>query len=376
MAETANTNPWNRDYEDAEHLVWGYPKFDSAHLAETRTIVMEKVYQISPEEFVPLSMALPKKGRVHLVMVGGVWCWFQIESVRLERLGTILPSAITGSGTVRENTFLVRAELRMELLRQNADPATPPWLLPCYKFRVTPVPLRSTVRSFYPTAGDPVLGLGATASLLPMPLVNTAGLPLTAESTRILTRFSFCYNLESNSANYASALDWCWRWPGHTNAAAARFAGIEFPPLSLMFESFSFESCEEGYSYTAVVDGTQTPVAGTWRYLKCTVRLLADPLTFARNYVNTGVHVRTSTGLERLWQWKGDSGETLYGAYADALSHADAQEVTENLFLDAAGTGISLFGADGRPTPTYRRGVLEQPLDFSELGLPTDPPLG
>lgn len=368
-------NPWTVSFEDAAHLLPGFPKFDSARLAESRLVTMEKVYQITPAEFVPLIMALPKKGRVHLVETGGVWCWFRIESVQVERLGSILPSAIAGNESLRANTFLVRAELKMELLRQNSGPGSPPWDLPCYRFRVTPAPLRATVRTFYPTAGDPLLGTGAAASAAPMPLVSTAGLPLSAESSRVLTRFSFCYNLEATGANYTSALDWSWIWPGHTNALPVLFAGIEFPPLTLLFESFSFEVCGEPYSYTAVIDGAQTEVSGTWRYLKCAVRLLADPLTFARNYLNIGVHRRTASGLERLWQWQDDAGRTVYGTYADALARTAAQEVTENLFLNADGTGVSAPGADGRPVPTYRRGVLEQPLDFNLLGLPAEPPV-
>ena len=368
-------NLWQTNFEDAEHLLAGFPKFDSARLAEERVITMEKVYQIAPAEFVPLIMALPKKGRVHLIDVDGVWCWFQIESVSVERLSGLLPSAITGAETLRADTILVRAELKMSLLKQSADPAVPPWDLPCYRFRAAPVTVRTAPRVFYPTEGDPVLGTGAAASLAPMPLVNTAGVPLSAVGSRVLTRFSFNYNMRSTPANYARALDCAWLWPGHTNAAPVLFAGIEFPPLTLMFESFSFEYCEEGYSYPAVADGAETVVSGIWSYLKCAVRLLADPLSFARNYMNVGAHRIGRGGIERLWQWTDDAGNLAFGSYLDALSRADAQEVSENLFLNESGTAPSPLGADGRQIPTFRRGVLEEPYDFNLLGLPAEAPL-
>ena len=361
---------WQTNFEDAEHLLPGYPKFESARLAEERSITMEKVYQITPAEFVPLVMALPKKGRVHLIDVDGVWCWFRIDAVNVERLSGLLPSAITGAGTLRSGTVLVRAELKMSLLKENADPSVPPWELPCYSYRASSVAVRYTPRHFYPTSGDPVLGPGPAASLAPMPLVNTAGVPLSVTSSRVLTRFSFNYNMRSDPADYAAALDFTWRWPGRCNADTVLFAGIEFPPLTLMLESFSFELCEEPYSYRTVTDGAETAVSGTWRYLKCAVRLLADPISFARNYLNVGTHRIGRNGLERLWQWTGDAGRLVFGSYADALSHADAQEVSEHLFLNEAGTDVAPAGSDGRQIPTFRRGVLEQPVDFAPLCLP------
>ncbi len=367
-------NLWQTNFEDAEHLLAGFPKFESARIADERTITMEKVYQITPAEFVPLVMSLPKKGRVHLIDVDGVWCWFQIDSVGVERLSGLLPSAVTGAATLRADTILVRAELKMSLLKHNADPAVPPWELPCYGFRAAPVTVRATPRLFYPTEGDPILGTGAAASLAPSPLVNTAGVPLQVTGSRVLTRFSFNYNMRSTPGNYARALDCSWLWPGHPNASAVLFAGIEFPPLTLLFESFSFEYCEDPYSYSAVVDGSETVVSGTWLYLKCAVRLLADPRSFARNYVNAGTHRLGRRGIERLWQWTDDAGNLAFGSYADALSRADAQEVSENLFLNEAGTAPSPPGADGRQIPTFRRGVLEEPYDFNLLGLPTEAP--
>jgi hypothetical protein len=368
-------NLWQTDFEDDEHLLPGFPKFEKASLEETRVLTMEKIYQVTVAEFVPLTLSLPKKGQIHLIAVGGVRCWFQIESVSLERVGTLLPSALTGRETLRADTFLVRALLKMSLLQEGADPSVPPWQLPCYRFRATPVPMKTTVRTFYPTRGDALFGAGASVSLVPMPLVNTAGVPLAVDSSRVLTRFRFCYNLESTTANYAAALDWCWRWPGHCNATTVRFAGIEFPPLTLMFESFSFEYCEEPYSYEAVVDGAQATVSGTWHYLKCEARLLADPLTFARNYLNVGAHTLSRSGIERLWNWTDATGKLVFGRYAEAAKHADAQEVSENLFLDEAGSGISPFAEDGRQTPTYRCGVLEMPYDFNRLGLPEGLPI-
>ena len=365
---------WQTNFEDAEHLLPGYPKFESARLAEERSVTMEKVYQITPAEFVPLIMALPKKGRVHLIDVDGVWCWFRIDSVGAERMSGLLPSAITGAGTLRAGTVLVRAELKMSLLKENADPAVPPWELPCYNFRVTPVTLRCTPRHFYPAAGDPVLGAGAAVSLAPMPIVNTAGVPLSVTSSRVLTRFSFNYNMRSDPGHYAEALDFSWVWPGHCNAGTVLFAGIEFPPLTLMLESFSFELCEEAYSYRTAADGTETAVSGVWRYLKCAVRLLADPLSFVRDYLNVGTHRIGRNGPERLWQWTDGAGNPACGSYADALPHADAQEVSELLFLNETGTGIAGTGSDGRQIPTFRRGVLERPLDFAPLGLPAGPP--
>ncbi|MBR2694621.1 MAG: hypothetical protein IKE69_10455 [Thermoguttaceae bacterium] len=366
---------WQTNFEDAEHLLPGFPKFDSARLADERSITMEKVYQIAPAEFVPLVMSLPKKGRVHLIDVDGVWCWFQIDSVDVRRLTGLVPSSITGAETLRADTVLVRAELKMSLLKHAADPAVPPWELPCYRFRAAPVALRTAPRLFYPTAGDPLFGGGAAASLAPAPLVNTAGVPIQADGTRVLTRFSFFYNMRATAADYARALDCSWLWPGHCNASPVLFAGIAFPALTLMFESFSFEACDEPYSYPAVADGADTVVSGVWRYLKCSVRLLADPLSFARNYMNAGVHRLARRGIERLWQWTDDAGNLAFGSYADALSRADAQEVSENLFLNEAGTAPAPFGADGRQTAVFRRGVLEEPYDFNLLGLPADPPL-
>lgn len=367
---------WESDFEDAEHLVSGFPRFRSASLGENRTLTMEKVYQITPAEFVPLVLRLPKKGRVHLIEVDGVWCWFQIDSVSVERLGTAIPSSITGAGTLRAGTFLVRAELVMSLLKRGAEPDTPPWELPAYRFRASPVPLETGIREFYPTAGDALLGAAGVFSAVPFPFVNTAGVPLDAKTTRPLTRFQFYYNLEATAAGAAGAAEFLWFWPGHCNASAVRFAGIVFPPLTLLFESFSYEECEEDYSYRRFAGGAETAVSGTWRYLKCRVSLLADPETFARSYANAGAHIAGKSGIERLWNWTAENGALAFGPYAAAKPHGDAQEVTETLFLNDTGTGLSPFGSDGRQVPTVRRGVVLEPLDFNLLGLPEDLPIG
>ena len=181
-----------------------------------------------------------------------------------------------------------------------------------------------------------------------MPLVNTCRCRWRSILLRVLTRFRFCYNLESTTANYAAALDWCWRWPGHCNATTVRFAGIEFPPLTLMFESFSFEYCEEPYSYEAVVDGAQATVSGTWHYLKCEARLLADPLTFVRNYLNVGAHT-LSRSDEQLWNRR--DRQTRLRPCAGRPDMPTRRKF-QNLFLDGREAGFPR-SPDGRQPHYY-----------------------
>lgn len=367
------------NFEDGDHLVAGFPKFEGARLGENREIEMVKVYQITPDEFVPLVMTLPKKGRIHLIEVWGVWCWFQIDSVTVERLGTTMPSAICGkAGTerVRANTFFVKAVMKMSLASERSGSDVAPWELPPYNFRASLVPVETAVTSFYPVDGDAVFGNGAGMSLVPFELTNTAGVPLLCRGTRPLTRFAFSYNLENTPAVTAMMGELLCGWQGHCNGDAVLFAGMMFPPLTLMFESFDYQYCEQDFSYVTIANGSEVTVSGVYRFLKCDMALLADPTTHVKSYLNVGQHVLSGGGLQRLWCWTGDRGDLEYGTFRDSLGYTDAQEVTELMFLNSAGTGVNGFdSATGRMIPSYRRGVLREPYEFRALGLPERMPI-
>ena len=154
-------NLWQTDFEDDEHLR-PIPEIRKGVSGRDPRPDDGKIYQVTVAEFVSLTLSLPKKGQIHLIAVGGVRCWFQIESVSLEAVSTLLLGAY-GRETLRADTFLVRALLKMSLLQEGADPSVPP-ATPCYRFRATADPDEARPCAPLPDAGRRALLPGASVS--------------------------------------------------------------------------------------------------------------------------------------------------------------------------------------------------------------------
>lgn len=222
---------------------------------------------------------------------------------------------------------------------------TPPWLYRLENWRCSSASEEVAATAIFPENSN-----------VAVPFVNSAGVALQATTTRGLLETSFEYNVESLDI---SALT---NYVGCVNASPIVVAGITFAARTLKIESLD---ASEEVSY--LTDGSVK-----WRYVKVSVKLLGDPGSWNRDFLNVGNHLATNSGLQKIWQWTNANGSTVYGTYAQALASQapDAEETTEPLFLNAQGTAVSPIDSNGRQTPTYITGTLLKPLDFSPLQFP------
>lgn len=225
------------------------------------------------------------------------------------------------------------------------DPETPPWLYRCENYQSDGATEEITATGIYLPDFD-----------APVPFVNTAGVPLQAATTRNLRAVSFSYNVRDFSESVALMLQ------GTVNRSPVVIAGVAYPERCVKLENISATFEEEN-------DAQGLP---KWRYHKINVELLIDPMTWNRDYLNVGNHVRLGGGLRRIWQWTNDDGSTQYGDLynANKAGAEDVEETTEPMFLTPAGDNISPFDAEGRQIPTYITGCLSRPADWTVLQLP------
>ncbi|MBR4832806.1 MAG: DUF4124 domain-containing protein [Thermoguttaceae bacterium] len=225
------------------------------------------------------------------------------------------------------------------------DPDTPPWLYRCENYQSDGATEETTATGIYLPDFD-----------APVPFVNTAGVPLQAATTRNLRAVSFSYNVRDFSESVALAL--C----GTVNRSPTVIAGVAYPARCVKLENIGATLEEEN-------DAEGYP---RWRYHKINVELLVDPLTWNRDYLNVGNHVRLGGGLRRIWQWTDADGSTQYGDLynANKAGAEDVEETTEPMFLTPEGDNISPFDAEGRQIPTYITGCLSRPADWTILQLP------
>jgi hypothetical protein len=338
-------------------LLEGYPLFESGSNAEGYSLKMVKHYQIYASDFVPLCLYQPKRGQVYRLDLneGAVRAWFSVENVSIEREG--------GPITRGDKTLVhVKVSIQMTLVQTGAsggsEPDPLPWELPPFGLKIGTELIEQSVWKYTSTANplNPVTD---------QPFVNTAGVPLQATTTRPLVRMTFSFNLQ----NILPA--WVYLWTGKVNLNEVKICGIIFEPGQVKLESLGFEACkdvEESPDPNNPARTITTPV----NYYRCDVSLLIDPQKFERQYLNVGTHIIQDGGLHRLWSAT-SNGTSIYGTAADLAAYDNAEEVSEMMFLNADGDGISPIQG-GQQTPTYRIGYIEELTNFAEIGLPTEPP--
>ena len=333
----------------------------SGSTGDSYSITIEKVYQILKEDIVALTLYQPKKGQTVRIKVpiqtgGGridAWAWFQTDSVNVQREGQ--PIVKDGSTLIH-----VRVSLNLTMVSvPNEQGYTYPWDLPPYNFKIGTELLEQSAWDFLNTGAN-------TWAEEREPFVNTAGVPLQASVTRPLVRMTFSFNL------YDIQPDWVYKWTGKVNNDVVDICGITFQPGMVKLESLGFEVCTD--TRPGEEDGEDEEIY----YYKCDVSLLIDPQKFERQYLNVGTHIKDANGnIRRLWCAK--NGNTIeYGTIDEIIGYENAEEVSENMFLNSTGTGVTGIGADGRQEQTFRTGYLEQTCPFSAehdgIGLPTAAP--
>lgn len=350
---------------DLPMLLDGYPMIASGSAGESWSVTVEKVYEIIADYFLTLVLYQPKKGQTVLVNVpvggnsGSAWAWFRVDSVNVQREGSqIIKSGLRDGKPEKFTIIQVRATLNLTFLTAQTERYTFPWDLPPYNFKLGTELLEQSAWDFLNTGKD---GWATERE----PFVNTAGVPLQATVTRPLVRMSFSFNLAGIDPN------WVHIWTGKVNSDGVMICGIWFEPGMVKLESLNFEICED----TPPAAGDQEPEPV--EYFKCDVSLLIDPQKFERQYLNVGTHIMKGGALRRLWCARHNGGVT-YGSLDDVAGYENPEEVSENMFLNEDGDGIEGFTDDGRQTPTYRTGYLEQTCPFSAenggIGLPEEPP--
>ena len=345
--------------DDEPLLMEGFPLFESGSVSDTWEITMVKMYQIFAEDFIALCLFQPKKGQTVRIGLDGYIAWFQVDSVNVER---------EGSPFLRGSSTLIHVRVRVQLSLITSEESgesqqyTYPWDLPPYNFKLGTELLQQSAWDFFCTES------ADSANWSRVPFVNTAGVPLQAEVTRPLVRMSFSFNLYDIDPN------WVHIWTGKVNNDEVTICGIKFQPGMVKLESLSFEVCND-----TIPSEQENAEPEEIYYYKCDVSLLIDPQKFERKYLNVGVHIRDNNGkLRRLWT-ANNNGTIEFGSIDSVIGYSNPEEVTDNMFLNAAGTDVSGIDSNTqRQTPTYRIGYLEETCPFSAenggIGLPTEPP--
>lgn len=219
---------------------------------------------------------------------------------------------------------------------------TPPWKYRVKNFQISSVAQKEDATRYWPQSSDE-----------PRAFANSAGVPFEGTITRGLTRISFSYNLQTIDVNAS------WMYVYKTNLDFVSITGMIFPPRTVLLHNIEMKK-KKDYDK----DGTLR-----WEYFQINIQLLADPETFNRKIPNLGTHIITAGGLRRLWSW--DDGNS-FGTYSQYLSSGkkDGEELSEVVYLNSAGTGISPFNSGGIQTPVNLVGCMYEPIDFQFLGLP------
>jgi hypothetical protein len=145
-------------------------------------------------------------------------------------------------------------------------------------------------------------------------------------------------------------------------------AGMMYPPFMLRIDGLN-----GSIQNSKKPDGT---IAFT--YWKISVKLTADPKTFMRKYLNSGILARF--GDEKSAPvpiWTASKGGTIkYGSREEMYNYnSDTMEqISEPMFLTSVGQINGLSGgvlSDGKNPPTYIEGMIEEPFDFMMVGFPT-----
>ena len=310
---------------------------------------VDEVYELeSANDFNAFLASLKRKGGTVIERRNGLAFYFTVEAIDVER------RAPMPNGRVQ-----VVATLTLALLKQSKN-SIPPWKLAPYRFRTSSALVEETTQRFYPGVGDLVCPHG---SYDPKPFVNTAGSRMTGKTTCSVAKISFSYNVP------ASAFDpkLVWAPIGKINLRTVVVCGMKFPPRVLRLESLRAEFCTESEETT---DSNGNKTTTYWNFYRVDVTLTADPHSYDRLYANVGTRVYKNGALQKLWSWTDrKSGKAASGTYAEALASgaSDIEPISENVPLLPNGSGVS-------PIPTYRVGSPFEPVDFSALGLPTDPP--
>ncbi len=305
-----------------------------------RTVTYSDAYTLPPGvDLLFLSKFLPRYGQA--VLFNPVyWCerWEMTPVAEGQLNGRDVWVNVTAS-TKRDDRSETDA---------NGEPIaedTPPWLYRLENWQISSASEEVAATVYYPTASNVAL-----------PFVNTAGVFLEAPTSRALLDMSFTYNVETFDVNYIAS------FVGRVNASQIDVGGITFPARTVRIEQLDAEEVTE-YNQNGSI---------RWRYVKVKPRLLCDPRTFNRDFLNVGTALRSGGGLKKIWTWT-SGGSTNYGTYQQALNASadDAEEISDPMFLNAAGTAISPFTNDGRQVPTYISGCLDVPIDFTPLKIPS-----
>ena len=254
----------------------------------------------------------------------------------------------------------VVATLAMSLLKRS-ETIVAPWELAPYNFRASSAQLETSATKFYPGVGDL---LWENGTYVAKPLVNTAGVAIPGKSTIPLAKFSFSHNVPIDS--FDSRL--IWAPLGKINLYKTTVCGMVFPPRTLRLESLAATLCSESVETT---DPNGNSISYRWRFYRVDVALLTNSRTFDQLYDNAGTQVRVNGALCRIWTWTNPrTGDRTCGTYDQYLASGarDGERANSPLPLMPNGQSVA-------PVWTRRVGSPFEPVDFAELGLPSEPPV-
>ncbi len=310
---------------------------------------VDEIYELdSADDFNAFLVTRKKKGGAVVERRGGLTFYFTVESIEIKRRPPM------ANGRVQ-----VLASMTLALLKQS-ETLIAPWELAPYDFQASAALVEETTTRFYPGVGDLVYPKGR---FTPSAFVNTAGTALRGKTTYSIAKFAFSYNAPADSFDSR----FVWAPLGKINLFSTTVCGITFPPRSLRLESLNATLDSEKVE-TFDEQGERTTVL--WKFFRIDVTFAANPRSFDQLYANVGTCVNIDGVLCRLWRWTDpNSNRSVVGTYYEYLVSGanDGERLTENAPLRADGRGVS-------PVDAYRVGSPYEPVDFSELRLPTAPP--
>ena len=338
--------------------------FESGYNEDGYYLTMVKHYQIYAADFIPLCLYQPQRGYTHQIVIeegyvdGGKtydqYILYEVHDVKIEKEGA--PKQRRG-----KTVIFVKATIHLAPIsnptryERGTDPYVEPWNRPPYNFKLGTVLEKEYAKDYFNTA------LQVPAR---QPLVNSAGVPLQVNYARPLTRISFSFNTVNMS------IEQSFRKNGCVNTDQVLICGIWFYPYELKIDSIKCEQAQEIHQYVE----NENLITETINFWKNDVVLLADPVTFNRGYLNTGMHVRKNGGVHRLWTAV-HNGITVMGTLEELMNLGVSypQELTANLFLTPDGTGVTATDGSGVQIGSYKYGVVEEVIPFTGL-FPTEPP--
>lgn len=305
-----------------------------------RTIEYTEAWEAdSVIDYLKHASIIKKKGTlIYLAGVGYFW----IDAAKISRLGEPKPN-----GRIQ---YTYDYTFRFPKPEDCGKQGVPPWGYPPTDITYEKATEEIAVEQIYPPN-----------SLVPVRFCNSAGIMMEAAGTKGLMQLSFSYALKSFDQNLV------WGFVEKINAYPIKIVNMNFPARTVRCDAIS---ATEKIDYT---DEKEIK----WQYWEIKIQLLINPDTWNKQYLNVGCHVWTSGGLQQLWHWIDENGQTHFAPYSDFLTWANNDEqkenrgeaVTEPMFLNAAGTAISGFNGY-QQIPTYKQGSQYYPADFSFLNLP------